>query len=106
MTTVRTTEKFSVYWNYQVWPLAKGQAVVGGLADYLLETSSPVELVDEPTPPLPDPDAVPDGTIAQVVDWVGEDSGKAARALEVEQAADKPRSTLVETLQKLANPTT
>lgn len=41
--TVKVTETFSVYWNYQVWDLAKGEEVTGGLAEYLLATSSPVE---------------------------------------------------------------
>lgn len=105
MTTVKTTEKFSVYWNYQVWSLAKGETVAGGLADYLLETGSPVERLDAPAEAPVDPDAVPDGTVQQVLDWVGEDQAKAVKALEVEQAAERPRSTLVDALQKLATPT-
>jgi len=101
MTAVRTTEKFSVYWNYQVWALDSGQVVDGGLADYLLATGSPVESLDEPEPPV-DPDAVPDGTIAQVLDWVGNDPARAARALEAERARDAAdRTTLVAALEKL-----
>lgn len=111
MTSVKATEKFSAFWNYQLWDLAKGQQVDGGLADYLLESGCPVERVDEPAAPPADPvdpDAVPDGTIAAVLDWVGDDPAKAARALEAEQGRPAPRSTLVDALQKLvdANPTT
>jgi hypothetical protein len=44
-----------------------------------------------------------DGTAADVLAWVGEDPERAAEALEAEQAKDKPRSTLVKQLEKLAN---
>jgi hypothetical protein len=44
----------------------------------------------------PDPDAVPTGTIDDVLAWVGDDNDRAARALEAEQAkGDQARSTLV-----------
>lgn len=107
MTSVKTTEKCSVYWNYQVWNLAKGERVDGGLADYLLETGGPVEEL-ETEPPGPavdaDGDGVPDGTIAQVQEWVGEDRDRAALALAAEQAkGDKARATLVAVLEKLAS---
>lgn len=55
----------------------------------------------EPTP-APDPDAVPDGTIPAVIDWVGGDKDRAARALEAEQAkGETARTTLVNQLQQL-----
>ena len=38
MISAKATEKISVYWNYQVWDLAVGQQVDGGLAEYLLAT--------------------------------------------------------------------
>jgi hypothetical protein len=41
--SAKATETFAVYWNYQVWDLAEGQQVDGGLAEYLLATGSPVE---------------------------------------------------------------
>lgn len=45
---------------------------------------------------------VPGGTAAEVLAWVGSDAGRAARALEVEQAKDGGgRSTLVANLSKL-----
>lgn len=104
MTSVKTTEKFSVYWHYQVWNLAKGEQVNGGLADYLLETGGPVEKL-ETAPPGPavdaDGDGVPDGTVAQVTDWVGGDKERAALALAAEKAkGDKARATLVAALEK------
>jgi hypothetical protein len=57
----------------------------------------------EPDPePEPDPDAVPVGTVAAVLGWVGDDRARAARALDAENAADKPRTTLVGALEALA----
>jgi len=47
-----------------------------------------------------DPDAVPEGTVQVVLDWVAGDKDKAAQALKVEQAADQPRSTLIAALQQ------
>lgn len=41
-------------------------------------------------------------TAAQVLAWVGEDRERAAEALAAEEARDKPRSTLVRDLTKLA----
>lgn len=38
---------------------------------------------------------VPDGTVKEVLDWVGDDSARARAALEAEQAKDSPRSSLV-----------
>jgi hypothetical protein len=99
---VTVTKTFKVYWNYQVWPLAEGETVSGDLADYLLKTGSPVEEV--PAGPAVDVnvDGVPDGTIAQVQEWVGDDRDRAALALTAEQAkGDGARSTLVAALDKL-----
>jgi hypothetical protein len=98
--SVTTTEKFSVYWNYQVWHLAKGETVSGGLADYLLETGSPVEEVAVGPAVDLDGDGVPDGTAKQVLDWVGEDRDRAAMALGAELGQEKPRSTLIGALEK------
>jgi hypothetical protein len=49
-----------------------------------------------------DPDAVPAGTIDEVLAWVGNDKDRAARALEAEHAkGDQARSTLVAKLTAL-----
>lgn len=67
---------------------------------------------DTPERPAPaDPDAVPDGTIGEVVDWVrgapeGEDpadgwSVRAGLALEAEAAKPEPRKTLVKLLTEV-----
>ena len=71
--SVKTTRAFSAYWNYQTWHLAAGEEVTGGLADYLLATGCPVEDLAT-APAAEDPgDQVPDGTVAEVADWVGDD---------------------------------
>jgi hypothetical protein len=104
MTSVKATERFSVYWNYQVWPLVEGQQVDGELADYLLATGSPVvELSAEPAVDV-DGDGVPDGTAAQVLAWVDSDPDRAALALAAEQHRQPPRSTVVAALEKLIPP--
>lgn len=49
-------------------------------------------------------DQPPQGTITEILSWVDGDPGKAAVALEAEQATDSPRSSLVATLEKIATP--
>lgn len=55
----------------------------------------------DPTPPV-DPDAVPTGTADEVLAWVGDNSARAGRALVVEKTTEKPRTTLLDKLTKLA----
>lgn len=45
------------------------------------------------------PEAVPDGNVDEVLDWVGADKVRAQRALEAEQAKATPRVTLVDALE-------
>ena len=47
---------------------------------------------------------VPDGTSAEVLDWVGEDMQRAQIALNKERANDEPREALVTKLQKILSP--
>jgi hypothetical protein len=97
------------YWNYRVCELPKGEIVTGDLAAYLLKEGAAVEPSDEearallePPPEQPPAELDIDGTAADVLAWVGEDLERAAEALAAEQAKDKPRSTLVKQLEKLA----
>lgn len=124
---VRAREAMQVYYNYRLVGIAEGEEVSGGLALHLLETGSEVEPVDdgvkqwEPQqaePDEPEGDEEPesegedvepqsgeldiDGTADEVLDWVGRDPGRAEEALAQEQAKDKPRSTLVKKLEKVA----
>lgn len=50
-----------------------------------------------------DSDAVPVGTVEEVLAWVGEDKDRAARALVVERDSDKPRKSLVDQLKQRAD---
>lgn len=43
-----------------------------------------------------------DATVAEVLAWVGDDADRASVALNVEEARDSPRSTLLSALRKLA----
>lgn len=44
---------------------------------------------------------VPDGTVADVLEWVDGDPERAAEALAVEEASEHPRSTLIASLSDL-----
>jgi len=109
----KVLESITPYWNYGIHPLVKGEEVSGDLAAYLVSTHSPVEPLDDEARALlePEQDAPKeppaeldiDGTAADVLAWVGEDRERAAVALAAEQAKDKPRSTLVKQLEKLAS---
>jgi hypothetical protein len=114
---VKVLENISPYWNYGIVALAKGEEVSGELAAYLASTRSEVEPLDadaqalydgdaeqEPdAPEHPDGDELDvDGTAADVLAWVGDNPERAKQALDAEQAKDKPRSTLVKQLEKLA----
>lgn len=54
------------------------------------------------TPGGEQPDEVPDVSKDELLAWVGEDTDRAARALAAENARDKPRSTVVAELEKVA----
>lgn len=62
----------------------------------------PAPVVPVPDPGDEQPDAVPDVSKDELLAWVGEDTERAARALAVEQERDKPRSTVVAELEKVA----
>lgn len=68
------------------------------------ETWRQVAPADDPAEPVGDldGDGVPDGNAKEVLDWVGEDRDRAGAALVAETARDKPRSTLVAALEKVA----
>lgn len=117
---VKVLGNCQAYYNYGIVVLAEGDEVKGGLALFLLETSADVEPLDgdarawrpagdesteEPEGLADDPadDELSQATTAaEVLEWVGDDPERAVEALEVEQAKDKPRSTLVKQLEKLA----
>lgn len=120
---VRVNEKIKIFHGHVPVELEKGQEVTGSLAA-LLAARAPkkVTLLDAPEPETEEDDGQeqdeppadsdgpadvvdefdPDATAAAVLDWVDEDPGRAATALAAEQTKDRPRSTLVKQLEKLA----
>lgn len=102
---VRVLKACTPYWNYQVHQLAEGAELSGEFAAYLAETGAPVEALDaapEQAPEPPSGELDIEGSAAEVLAWVGEASDRASEALEAEVAKDRPRSTLVKALEKLA----
>lgn len=123
---------FKMFHGHQPITLEAGQVVTGSLAQALARGARKrvTVLEDEPqeqdagtggqeqepphSPPPPEtgdpggPPPPPDGAldidapVADVLAWVGEDRERAAEALRQELAVDKPRSTLVKQLTKLA----
>lgn len=56
----------------------------------------------EDAPPASEGGDVPDGTVDQVLGWVGDEPELAAAALAAEQAKPEPRVTLVRALEAIA----
>lgn len=46
--------------------------------------------------------SVPNGTVHELIAWVGDDSGRAEAVLIIERAADEPRKTLIADLEPIA----
>lgn len=65
------------------------------------EQKTPSEDGDGPDHPGPSAELDITASASKVLDWVGEDRERAAQALAAEEAAEKPRSTLVKQLKKL-----
>lgn len=107
---VRVNENIKVFSGHKPVRLAAGQEVSGELAAMLLQRAAPgtVSRLDEEPADGGDGSSGPPAslaeasTAAEVLDWVGDDQERAAEALAVEEAAEKPRSTLVKQLKKLA----
>lgn len=113
---VRVVKQFTAYWNYAVTEFKEGAELEGEQARHFAENApeGAVEVLEaDPEPErspekveetvVPEGDEPPvDGTIDDLMSWVDDDPERAARALEAEQAKEKPRSTLVKALEKLA----
>jgi hypothetical protein len=46
-------------------------------------------------------EAVPDGNIKEILDWVGDDKARAEQAEKAEKSSDDPRQTLLHRLKKV-----
>lgn len=120
---VRVLQKTRLYWDYAIHELEKGAEVIDALAKHLFENAPPgaVEVLEaDPEPetdpdggqseqqddpgasgeqPPPDGDGPPiDGTIDQLMAWIGDDPDRRNQALAAEQAKDKPRVTVLKQL--------
>lgn len=107
---VVVNENIKIFHGHVAVRLAEGQEVSGELAALLLERA-PKKVTRLDADPEADggggpeepPESLADATTAaEVLAWVGEDKERAKEALAEEEAADKPRSTLVKQLKKLA----
>jgi len=65
------------------------------------EAEGDEQALDEDDQPETDDDEVPNGTVQDVLDWVGDDSDRAQEALEAERAGQN-RSTLITQLEAIA----
>ncbi|MGI5408727.1 hypothetical protein ACQEV9_18275 [Streptomyces chartreusis] len=116
-------EAFTAYINMQPEDFTPGQKIKGDTAVTLLRSGAAVDPDDDDAAdlaeqlhgdtdgqgPEPDPDPdppqelSPDAPVKEVLAWVGDDPDRASEALELEQAKDQPRSTLVKQLEKIAD---
>jgi hypothetical protein len=96
-------EKISVFFQHTPVTIEKGEEVSGELAALMLRTA-PMMFTrsDEPEPQAPPAELDIEAVAADILAWVGEDPDRASEALDAELAKDKPRSTLVKQLEKLA----
>lgn len=106
---VRVLEKCSAYFNHGIVLLEEGQQVKGELALHLLRTAANVDPLDDDATAAcssntasDGPEVSEDSTAADILAWVDQDPHRAAEALAAEQGREKPRSTLVKQLEKLA----
>lgn len=113
---VRVLKTVRAYWNYEVRDFPPDAEFDDDLARHLAanapeDTIEVLEADPEPDPEDVEPDGGEDeppaeldidGTAQAVLAWAGDDPDRAAEALAAEQAKDKPRSTLVKQLAKLA----
>ncbi|KIZ16837.1 hypothetical protein [Streptomyces natalensis] len=116
---VRVVKPFEAYWNYAVTTFNVDAELEGEMARHFADNAPVgcIEVLERDPEPKPEPapakaadpvqsegDGPPvDGTIDTLMTWVDGDPGRAAQALEAEQAKDKPRSTVVKRLAGLAD---
>lgn len=65
------------------------------------DVDAPKQEASTPIVSAENPDAVPAGTVKEILTWVGEDPERAQKALDEETANEKPRKGLVESLSEL-----
>ena len=65
-------------------------------------TTGPEHKQDLPTAPASG-DTVPDGSIKEILTWVGDDKDRAKQAADAEKKSDNPRPTLLDKLKKVGD---
>lgn len=76
------------------------------MAPEVEEVAAPAPKAVEPeavAAPVTDEIVVPEGSIKNVLAWVGEDATRAQKALDAENDSDDPRSSLVTKLESIIN---
>jgi hypothetical protein len=99
---VTANEKMSVFFRHVPVTLAAGEEVSGELAAFLLRSAPKKVTRSDSDPEAPPAELDITASAQHVLAWVGDDPERAAEALVAEEEKDKPRSTLVKSLEKLA----
>ena len=86
-------------------PSAAVKAVTGKAAGVTDDAPAPEAPQGEPTaqqaaPPTANENGVPQGTVGEVLEWVGDDKERARAALDAEHATGEPRKSLVRRLEE------
>lgn len=85
------------HWKRLGWqPVSEPRDYQAALAEQATREDEAADAVAEVA------EVTPQETVAEVLDRVGDDPDLARAALDAEQASDKPRSTLVDRLTKIA----
>lgn len=87
---------FLAVWQSKGFELVGGPLAGPGPDAPETPAQTPEELAGELTP-----GGLPDGTVDEVVAWVGNDQARAQLALDAEQAKDSPRKTAVAALEQV-----
>ncbi len=121
MPRVVVNENFKMFHGHQPLTLEAGQVIEGSLAELLARTARKrVTVLEDEQPDTggssggdqdpptgdhgpADDDLDIDASVADVLAWVGDDRERAVAALDLEEAKDNPRSTLVKQLAKIAD---
>lgn len=97
---------FQTYFEMRLLRIPEGLEIKGSLAAHVYAAGAPVRVVgaSEPVEGDSDASAGPDvtGTAKDILAWVGGDPGRAAQARDAEAGQDKPRSTLLKSLEEIA----
>lgn len=98
-------QAFETYFEMRLIQIPEGYEFKGSLAAHAVLHGAPVRITDGSPPVVEEPPPAGldiEGTSKEVLAWVGDDPARAAEAREAEAARDKPRSTLLKSLDEIA----